>query len=98
MTRHRFGGGYDPHMDRFDVAVRSVARAATGRRALQREVGLSDEEAAATREALGRLGSSVKTEAGVFALLQACPFLLDHALLLLVRYQARCVDREEGRA
>ena len=84
----RFGGGYDPHLDRLDVGVRAVAHAATGRRLLQQAVGLTSEQAAQTRAALGQLGSSVRTEAGVFELLQACPFLLDLALLATVRYWA----------
>lgn len=89
----RQGRYYDPRLDRFDVAVRSLARVATaGRRALVAESGMSGEEAETTRNAVASLIHPLKTEAGVFELLEACPFLLDHALLLLVRYQARTLE------
>lgn len=87
------GKGYDPRLDRFDVGIRAVVRACRfGQRILISEIGISDEEKSDIVTAAQELTHPLRTEAGVFELLASCPFLLDHALTLLLRYQARTVE------
>lgn len=93
MKPQRIGVGYDPRLDRFDVAIRAVTRACRqGKRSMLREMGVSSQEMSETQEALATLNHSFRSEAGVFELLERCPFLLDHALMLLIRYQVRCQE------
>ena len=89
-------GSYDARLDRFDVGVRALARACRfGQRALISEIGLTPEQRSEVEAAVAGLEHPLRTEAGVFDLLVACPFLLDLALLFLLRYQARTLP--EGR-
>lgn len=91
----RQGKGYNPRLDRFDVGIRAVVRACRfGQRVLISEIGISDVEKRATVAAAQELTHPLRTEAGVFELLEVCPFLLDYALTLLLRYQARLLDQD----
>ncbi len=79
---------YDPALDRFDVGIRAVARACRlGNRSILAQLGIPAAQREAVMDAVAELDKPLKTEAGVFELLERCPFVLDYALVLLATYQ-----------
>lgn len=77
---------YEPQLDRFDVAVRAAANLTQGgRKKVARLVGLGPQHFAAVERAKLEI-DNWKSEAGVFELIERCPFLLDAALELLRMY------------
>jgi hypothetical protein len=85
---------YDVRIDRLDVAVRSLIRLfRSGRWQLLRPMGITRAEHHESIDTALLEITSIKTEAGIFQLLQACPFLLEPAIELQSAYQARCRDQ-----
>jgi hypothetical protein len=83
---------YEPQLDRFDVAVRAAAKLALGGREKARNmVGLGQQHHEPVKTALLEI-DNWRSEAGVFELIERCPFLLDAALELLRMYDAEYAD------
>ena len=79
--------GYDPALDRLDVAVRAIWRDCQVRGGcLMREVGIEQE----VLDQVAAWPARPATEQQVFALLRACPAVLSAALVLLAAYYDRC--------
>lgn len=88
--------GYDPALDRIDVAIRSLVRLyRSAHWKLLANYGLTRKDhAGPLSDALLEI-ETIKTEDGVFELLRFCPFLLPAAIEMLREYQERfAVSRE----
>ena len=79
--------GYDPALDRVDVAIRSLVRLyRSAHWKLLANYGINRKEhAGPLSDALLEI-ETIKTEDGVFELLRFCPFLLPAAIELLREY------------
>jgi hypothetical protein len=86
------GWVYDARLDRYDVAIRALARLCQGRvqgsKKYLARLGISPAQAQAVQDALLKV-ESIKSEDGIFALLVECPFLLWAAVELLGMYQQK---------
>jgi hypothetical protein len=89
--------GYDPALDRLDVAIRMLVHLINGTMQVKGSAqwkllasyGLDRKEhAGRLSDALLEIGS-INTEDGIFELLRACPFLLPAAIEMLREYQEK---------
>lgn len=83
---------YDQKLDRMDVAVKAVLFLYRTRKWAQlHELGIERTHAGALEAALTSCETSLKRwrEAEVFAAVAVCPLLVEAAVVLQTRYQAR---------
>lgn len=83
------GEAYDPHLERYDVAIRAAVLVARGKvqgaGAMRKQLGMTSLHCTEIQDAAFE-ADTLRTEDGIFILLQRCPYLMRYALELLRLY------------
>lgn len=81
--------GYDPSLERIDVAIRAVVKLSRGGRKLYcDQIGLTPDHRKLVRAAVEDL-DDWRSEENLFHLIRSCPFVVGFALELLRLYAVR---------